>query len=66
MTDRETLDREIYTLRRIIKDDVAALPSKKTSSNDRWLLSLQIPIRKARIAELSERLALISSGASPR
>jgi hypothetical protein len=65
MTDRETLGREICTLERIIKDDVAAMPSEKTSVNDRRLLSLQIPIRKARIAELREHLALIASGAPP-
>ena len=66
MIDRETLDREIYALGRITEDDVAALPSAKTSVSDRRLLSLQIPIRKARIAQLRERLALIASGAPPR
>jgi hypothetical protein len=55
MTDRETLDREIYTLRRIVKDDVTAQPLATTSISDRRLLSLQIPIRKARIADLMQQ-----------
>ena len=52
MTERETLDREIYVLGRIIKDDVASLPSEKFSIGDRRLLNLQIPIRRARIVDL--------------
>jgi hypothetical protein len=55
MTEQETLDGEIYTLRRIIKADLAALPSSKTSIRDHELLSLQIPIRKARIADLMQQ-----------
>ena len=48
MTERETLDP-------IIKDSVAALPSEKASIRDRSLLNLQIPIRKARIADLMQQ-----------
>lgn len=66
MNDRETLDREIYTLGRILSDDAAAMPSARTSSGDRRLLSLQIPLQKARIAELRERLVRMARGAPPR
>jgi hypothetical protein len=62
MIDQESLDREIHTLGRIVKDDAAAMPSARTSVNDRRLLSLQIPIRKARIAQLRDRLALFALG----
>ena len=47
MTERDTLDREIYALGRIMKDDEAALQLAKTSVGDRRLLKLQIGIRKA-------------------
>jgi hypothetical protein len=53
--ERETLDREIYTLGRIVKDDAAALSSEKTRIADCRLLNLQIAIRKARIADLMQR-----------
>jgi hypothetical protein len=66
MIDQESLEREIHTLGRIVKDDAAAMPSARTSIGDRRLLSLQIPIRKARIAQLRDRLALLALGAPPR
>ena len=46
MTNRDTLEREIRAQDQIIKDDQAALRSRKTSAGDRILLRLQIGIRK--------------------
>jgi hypothetical protein len=54
-TERETLDREIYALDRIMRDDAAALRSVRTSVGDRMLLKLQIGIRKAMTAGLMRR-----------
>ena len=59
MTEQETLDREIYALGRIMKDDAAALRSEKTSIGDRRLLNLQIVIRKAKNAGLMRRLGAL-------
>jgi hypothetical protein len=55
MTNRETLDREIYIQRRIIKDDQAGVRSPKTSTGDRILLKLQIGIRAAWTVALMKR-----------
>lgn len=55
MTERETLDREICALDRIVSDDEAALKFEKTSIGDRRLLKLQIGIRKVMAAGLMER-----------
>ena len=41
MTERETLDQEIYVLGRILRDDKAGLKSERTSVGDRMLLRLQ-------------------------
>jgi hypothetical protein len=65
MTERETLDREIYVLGRIIKDDEAALRLRKTSVGDRRLLKLQIGIRTALNVGLMERRGKPPSTAVP-
>jgi hypothetical protein len=55
MTNRETLDREIYLQGQIIKDDKAGVRSPKTSTGDRILLKLQIGIRTAVTVALMKR-----------
>jgi hypothetical protein len=55
MTNRETLDREVYVLGQIIKDDEAGVRSLKTSTGDRILLKLQIGIRIALTVALMKR-----------
>ena len=55
MTERETLDREIDALGRILRDDKAGLKSEKTSVGDRALLRLQIGLRTAVNAVLVKR-----------
>ena len=55
MTKRETLDRKIHALGRIMKDNRAALRSEKTSVGDRTLLRLQIGVRTAVNAVLMKR-----------
>jgi hypothetical protein len=47
MTNRETLDREIYVQGRIIKDDQAEVRSPETSTGDRILLKLQTALTVA-------------------
>jgi hypothetical protein len=55
MPNRETLDREVYVLGQIIKDDEAGVRSLKTSTGDRILLKLQIGIRTALTVALMKR-----------
>jgi hypothetical protein len=62
MTNRETLDREIYVQGQIIKDDQAGVRSPKTSTGDRILLKLQIGIRTALTVTLMKRRASSRSG----
>jgi hypothetical protein len=61
VAERESVAKEIATLVRIIKSDLAALKMKKLSATDHRLLEMQIETRSARLKELKRRFEGLSS-----
>jgi len=61
MTRRESLEKEIEALDRIIRSDTAGLKLTTLSASDRNLLEKQIKTRTLALAVLRQQLAVLSN-----
>ena len=63
MTEREKLEREIYTLGQIVGSNAATLNSKTMSNDDRAALQRQMTTRISHLKLLQKRLERLSKEA---